>query len=649
MRRFVFLLTLLSFLYSGLPAQSPERFFVPAEVDFSRRLRDWQGFGFTYTEALSTPDYSKKPQDYGGFQLLNERKRQQVLQMIFGEEGLKVSFLKVYLDPFHQAVQGGTFDHSSSTANLRYIAREGQRITRGRMGDFSIYTVLFAPPGWMTLQKQVRGRDLDPVYKPDLQLYITDWLRYLRDQEGLTLRGFSLHEGGEDWSRWDEDGLSDKPYPYSMYWSPELTTEFVRSLQPVFKTAGLQEVLISAGEPQSWQHFNRWGYADALLQDEKTFRALGFIAAGGGEGTAAPLLEKRPELPAWSCAGEWGAMDVTFVQSIQEQIYVAQVSAYAPRTGIYRPSQWAGSPKEASAAFLVREDSTYEVLRGYHYYKQVSRAGQAGMIVAAASAQSDELSLMAFGSNKTRHPDAFALINTGVNNPEKADAVEVEVGRHRYHFNLTDPELRFNYANAWSLEKQRLTGADAGVKSARTCTEKGYLLEVAIPKSRFMEAWEVNAPFSVRIADQDYLHSEIARDTASHNLCFSFRDTLCGSHRLLVPGIESPVMIDGNIDPVWQGKPVNALQSRSGWLSAGWKAIQDDRYLYLLFEVHDSSPLPGRLVSIAVKGSTFTRFEAWRSTDGGEQYRKAGIYDVQEGKIEYSSPARSVTTFFGIK
>ena len=36
---------------------------VPAEVDFSVKLRNWDGFGFNYVETAQTMDYVTDPQD----------------------------------------------------------------------------------------------------------------------------------------------------------------------------------------------------------------------------------------------------------------------------------------------------------------------------------------------------------------------------------------------------------------------------------------------------------------------------------------------------------------------------------------------------------------------------------------------------------
>lgn len=70
-----------------------------AQVDFSRVLRDWDGFGFNYVEVPQTIDYGSDPQEYGGLSLLAEQERQEVIELIFGDDGLKPGILKMFCDP----------------------------------------------------------------------------------------------------------------------------------------------------------------------------------------------------------------------------------------------------------------------------------------------------------------------------------------------------------------------------------------------------------------------------------------------------------------------------------------------------------------------------------------------------------------------
>lgn len=152
-------------------AQAPIR----ATVDFSQHLRAWDGFGVNYVERAQTRDYKADPQEYGGFSLLSEPERQQILDLIFGPDGLRPGLLKMFLDPHHQgATKTDQFDHTTTTRWIHYFAKEGLKKTRARGGDLTIISTLYGPPGWMTKQRFLRGRDLDPAHKRDLARYIIE-------------------------------------------------------------------------------------------------------------------------------------------------------------------------------------------------------------------------------------------------------------------------------------------------------------------------------------------------------------------------------------------------------------------------------------------------------------------------------------------
>jgi len=52
----------------------------PVTVDFSQKLRIWDGFGFNYVETAQTIDYATNPTDYGGFSIMNEQSRNEIIE-----------------------------------------------------------------------------------------------------------------------------------------------------------------------------------------------------------------------------------------------------------------------------------------------------------------------------------------------------------------------------------------------------------------------------------------------------------------------------------------------------------------------------------------------------------------------------------------
>ncbi len=400
---------------------------VRVEVDFGKKLQPWDGFGFNYVEACQTRDYAANPQDYGGFSILDAEKKKEIIDLVFGEEGLKVALVKMFLDPFHQSQPGGPYDHETYTRNMRLFVREGLKTTRDRGGDLTIITTLYGPPAYMTKQKVLRGRDLDPQHKQDLVNYLIDWVRFLRVKEGFPVKYISLHNEGEDWYRWNQAGLTDHSgHDYNLFWPPEQVVEFVKLVDAALQKAGLGDVKVTPGETTNWYRFDHWGYADALAEDRDALGALGLITSHGfysgtfgrwfGEHRSAgidKLRSLRPELHAWVTSTSWGQMDAKNIKEFHGNIYTAKVNGIIPWAGIQRPTKWTGGDPNPGCAFKVNEDGTYEIRRGYWMYKQLSRAGQPGMAVAKAIAMDSEIAVIAFASAGTQHPDAFVVINIG--------------------------------------------------------------------------------------------------------------------------------------------------------------------------------------------------------------------------------------------
>jgi O-glycosyl hydrolase len=427
MKTILLLATLMSAAAIHVAAQDLKFTAVRAEVDFSKKLQPWDGFGFNYVETAQTRDYAKDPQEYGGFSLLKEDDRQKIVDLVFGDEGLRVGLLKMFLDPFHQTEPGGRFDHETTTKWMRYFAREGLKKTRAAGRDLTIITTLYGPPAYMTKQKVVRGRDLDPARERDLARYLVDWVKFLRDKEDLPVKYLSLHNEGEDWVRWTREGLTDRSsHDYNLFWPPAQVVEFIKLVADELKTAGLTDVGVAPGEPSNWYRFDTWGYADAIADDAEALRKLGILTSHGfyngaygrwfGEHKSAgidKLREKRPDLRAWVTSTSWSKMDASNIKEHHGNIYSAKVNAIIPWACIQRPGKWVGGDPNPGCAFSVRDDGSYEVRRGYWFFQQVSRAGQPGMAVARTSAMDSEVAMIAFAANGTKSLDAFVVVNMG--------------------------------------------------------------------------------------------------------------------------------------------------------------------------------------------------------------------------------------------
>ncbi|MBS0000373.1 MAG: hypothetical protein KFF73_15435, partial [Cyclobacteriaceae bacterium] len=484
---------ILSFLFNSCLTYGQYEDFhtVKATIDFSDILRKWDGFGVNYVQTAHTRDYTAFPQEYGGFSLLDEQEKEEIIDLIFGKDGIKPGIVKMFLDPLHQTEAGGSYDHLTSTRYMLEFFEKGWNKTRSWGGDLKIITTLYSPPAYTTLQKELRGRDMDPAHKKDIALYMIDWARFLQSR-GYPIKYVSFHNEGEDWRRWAVEGdyaNFDHGHDYNLYWRPEEVAEFLSFMPGLMEEKGVTGIGLTPGECSRFFQFYYSGYAKAILDNPDALKNLSLITSHNFyrvlppghrwfAGTANPgtdmIREIKPDIGAWVTSASWGNMDVEFIWQIWMNIYFTGINAYIPWACIQRPEHWVNKDPNPGTAFVVSEDGNFRIQRGYHLYKQVARVGQPGMGVALTSCMDPELQLIGFAGNGTENPDAFVVINIQNYVPGRTDAVELGINGNNYIFSNQDPA--FNHHREIGHRHKY-----AGVKSESIRTPEGYQLETAIP------------------------------------------------------------------------------------------------------------------------------------------------------------------------
>lgn len=398
---------------------------VEVSVNFAHHLRAWDGFGVNYVEACQTRDYGDRPQDYGGFRTLSQDKRERILDLTFGPDGLKPALVKMFLDPFQEGMtkpqdgESARFDHETTTKWMRYFVREGLKRTRARGADLQIVTTMYGPPPWTTKQKFMRGRDLDPAEKEAVAQYMISWVKYLRDVEKLPVKYVSLHNEGDGFNRWPADGSTAgaPSHDYNLWWPSSQVVDFLRFMRPMMDREGLQDVGLTPGETSNWETFGRW-YAYFIQTDPLALKNVGLITSHGfgmgpqsNNSLGVDLLHlTRPDLHAWTTSMSFGKMDLSFVEMVRQNIYASKVNGLIPWAYI-QTDDWTGGDPNPGTAFRVDGKGGYTIEQGYYLLKQLSRAGQPGMDVAEVATPDPNLQLIAFAANGTANPDAFVIFN----------------------------------------------------------------------------------------------------------------------------------------------------------------------------------------------------------------------------------------------
>lgn len=403
-------------------AQSIDKAEVYASVDFTTRLRTWDGFGVNYVQTANTVDYQANPQDYGGFRFLTDKQKNEIVDLVFGNEGLQPSLVKMFLDPLHWREKEGVFDHRYTTENMRFFVKKGLEITQRRNEKISVITTLYGPPAWATMQKQLNGRDLDFSQKDRLANYLIDWLKFLK-ADNYPVTYISLFNEADKPHGWNKEGIEkpDRIFDYNCFWSPQQVVDFMILLRKGLDNNKLSDIGITPGECSSWQHFNHRLYDFTIGSNPEALNALSLITSHsfGGPDWAIPdgvrfLRTRKPELHAWVTSSSWGRNDMYMPEQIVLNINHVKVNAYIPWALVQTPTQWLdGVDPNPAPPIRVSENGTYEVTSVYYFYKQFTRAGKPGMaIVPVTTTATSSIDLVAFESNGTIYPNAFVVINT---------------------------------------------------------------------------------------------------------------------------------------------------------------------------------------------------------------------------------------------
>lgn len=665
----LFILILIFLIPTGVVAQFGNNTAF-AKIDFQHRLHPWDGFGVNYVESCQTLDYANAPQDLGGFAFLDQQKQAEIVELFFGEDGLRPGVVKMFLDPWHQSERGGAFDHEWSTQNMRHFVKNGVETARALGDSVQIITTLYGPPAFMTVDNNPSISKLDPEYKRDMALYMINWLKYLK-ANAYPVTYLSLHNEGTDWLRWphyvDHPNAIMKARDYNILWRPEDIAEYMAYLDPIMQQEGVGDVGLTPGEPINLFRVEHFGIADAILENPGALKSIDLMTSHGfglgnpfGRGYAnvnnygAELLQQhKPNLKTWITSMAWGEMDARFGAELYEHIYGNRVSSITPWAAAQHPSSWHSKNKHASAAVEVKSDGAYEILKGYYLYKQFSRAGRPGMQVVRTTVNRPEVFIAAFAANQPQQNDAFVVINLGETLKYVSDMIEL-------NFNVGGNPLYYCFpVKDLALAHEQDTEAQMkNVDFAAQATENGYRMEFAFPwKTLGADDLPESFTFDAQARDgRDMPHGKIG--WLGEETAYSGRINLTNSgeeNDVVTPQrLGTEIVVDGKADAAWDDAESfelanDRMPGTPPKISGAWQMLYDEDRVYVLITMQDPSNALGRKLAIDIRGSEFKTFKAYRTDKLDENYAEVGEFTVNNGVLEYESPNQSVTTFIGVK
>eukprot|EP01084_Bolivina_argentea_P269319 457682_1 len=397
----------------------PDLTFGNISINFNspNNIRNWDGFGVNYVETTQTRNYTNWSQDYGGFSILTENDKQTIINLTFGVDGLRPGLVKMWVSPFHEGwtiddndnndpfkINMSGFDHETTTKNMLYCIKSGYNLTKSWGGSWSVLAGLHGPAPWQTWQKFLKGRDLDPTLKYEFGEYIVSWAKWLREYQGLPVDYISLHNEGECYDRWPANGTTPGPIEddYNIWFPPQQVADFMQWMPMMLEKQNATYLGIGTGETSNWFRFQHYGYSNILsnssfITNVGLITSHGFTSCSEGNHRSFGIDEMRAsyksnggggtkgdELHAWTTSDRWNNMDSEWCLYIMHSILSAKINGYIPWAFIQRPSEWIGGGAgfgNGNSSFIVYDNGTWAIQKGYYYYKQFSRAGQRNMLI----------------------------------------------------------------------------------------------------------------------------------------------------------------------------------------------------------------------------------------------------------------------------
>jgi hypothetical protein len=257
---------------------------------------------------------------------------------------------------------------------------------------------------------------------------MASFVDYVRTSDDLPVTALSLHNEGEDWTRWHDDGV-DHPdlqhHDYNAYWSPQTVAQFMPLLRSFLDQNRMTQVLVSPGEPTNWYRFDKYGYTHALCANPAALQALGLITSHSfaclktgawfsdyRSSAMQRIAAHRPGIHSWVTSCSFHNMDAYFGWDMINNIYAAGVNGIIPWALIQNHSLWDNGDPNPGCAISVDGAGGYTIEQGYYVLKHFSRAGRAGMQVVDTSSNDSQVSVVAFGANDTPHRNSCVLVNT---------------------------------------------------------------------------------------------------------------------------------------------------------------------------------------------------------------------------------------------
>jgi hypothetical protein len=432
---------------------------IHACVDFSKKIRLWDGFGISIgTEPCDSHEHVPAILNRE-LKHLSDDNQHAIVELLFGKDGLHIAIVKIILHPSIQDTIETRYDEgdpmiisedhfTSFYKSTGLLCQKSVKITASWGGEIKLLCTFSNPPPWMIIHNKNGTKELDPAYRVNFARYMVSWVKQLLLNK-LPVSWISIHKNGESWEDVKNNMFNINNDCISIYWSPELMVDIIKKLRHMLDINDLLHVKLSTGETRNLFRFAHWGYAFQLTEDPVAIDSLDLITSDALNETHAvenfmvncssgidDVRQKKTDLHAWITCIEDEKIDAISLVKITNYIY------YCKLNSIIWGNALGSSFSIRNSIISINVDDSWELSDSYYYLKLICRAGMPGMALCQVIANITGVSFIGFSCNNTKSQDSFMVINA----TDKTIDIPIEIrGSVSQLFNLyrTSPAEKY--------------------------------------------------------------------------------------------------------------------------------------------------------------------------------------------------------------
>lgn len=275
-------------------------------VDESVRFQQMIGFGGAICDNSA----------YVFDRYLPENSKQQVFEDLFGEDGIRLNYLRMIMGSTDNSFEWYTYDDmppGQTDETMAHFTMEkdehdvipyyqlARRINPGLM----ILGSPCSPPAWMKTSQHLFRGGVKPRYYPALAAYFIKYIRTMQEKYSLPVEAITIQN-----EPLFEQFVPDPRYPNMLMTASEQGTFIKNFLGPAFEREGIATKIITFDH--NWDLYD---YPLALLDDpqvKKYVAGTGFHCYGGTPSLMENIWRAHPDKQIYhtECSGGgWGATE----------------------------------------------------------------------------------------------------------------------------------------------------------------------------------------------------------------------------------------------------------------------------------------------------------------------------------------------------